>query len=401
MILPLNSRGNFWYIDGMRLLYVADGRSPIALNWIRFFVERGDDVYVASTFACVPDLQLKGLEITPVAFSGGGRSSVGSPAQTARGLGIRLRMSIRHLLGPMTIARAAKPLGAFIERVKPELVHAMRIPFEGMLAADAYASVPLLVSVWGNDFTLHAPTTPLMRHYTSWTMHVANALHTDCQRDLRLSREWGFDVAKPALVSPGNGGVRMDIFHPPDEPVRKPIVLNPRGARAYVRNDVFFQAIPLILAQMPEATFLCASLQGDPEAQDWVKRLRIGNAVQLLPPVSHAEMAGLFRRAQVMVSPGIHDGTPNSLLEAMACGCFPVAGDLDSIREWIKDGQNGLLADPNDPQSLARAILEALGNENLRHQAAGSNRQLIKERAEYALCMAQAADFYQRVIQRG
>src|SRR6478609_7744686 len=33
----------------MKILYIADGRSPIAQNWIRHFVERGDEVYLAST----------------------------------------------------------------------------------------------------------------------------------------------------------------------------------------------------------------------------------------------------------------------------------------------------------------------------------------------------------------
>ncbi len=287
-----------------------------------------------------------------------------------------------------------------IQRIQPDLVHAMRIPFEGMLAADAYTGAPLLVSVWGNDFTLHAPSAPLMRHYTSWTMQVASGLHADCQRDIRLSRQWGYAPNKPSLVSPGNGGVRIDRFHPPARPVDEPIVLNPRGARAYVRNDIFFQAIPLILAKRPDARFVCAALQADPQALAWIRRLGIAHAVELLAPVPHEDMGDVFRRAQVMVSPSVHDGTPNSLLEAMACGCFPVAGDLDSIREWITSGRNGLLADPNDSQSLAQAVLEALRNENLRHQAAGLNRQLISDRAEYARCMAEAGGFYRRLIAR-
>jgi len=53
----------------MRILFIADGRSPIAQNWIRYFAERGDDIYLASTFACFVDFPLRGLEITPVAFS--------------------------------------------------------------------------------------------------------------------------------------------------------------------------------------------------------------------------------------------------------------------------------------------------------------------------------------------
>ncbi len=398
MILPDIRTGNFWYIDLMRLLFVADGRSPIARNWISYFVERGDEVYLASTFPCPPDPALKGFVVTPVAFSGGSATASRPARRSLLSPGSRLRMRIRHVLGPLTIGRASRSLRLFIQRTQPDLVHAMRIPFEGMLAADAYGSAPLLVSVWGNDFTLHAPSTPLMRHYTSWTMQVASAIHADCRRDLRLSKQWGFDPSKPSLVAPGNGGVRLDVFYPSALPVGEPTVLNPRGPRAYVRNDVFFQAIPLVLSKVPRARFLCASMDGDRQARDWVRRLNIAGSVELLPSVPQADMADLYRRAQVMVSPAVHDGTPNSLLEAMASGCFPVVGDLESIREWIKDDQNGLLVDPGDPQALAHAILAALDNEDLRRRAAGLNHELIASRADYTRCMAEASGFYHRLI---
>jgi hypothetical protein len=115
----------------------------------------------------------------------------------------------------------------------------MRIPFEGMLAADAYGVAPLVVSAWGNDFTLHAPSTALMRHYTAWTMRVADALHADCRRDVRLGREWGFPTNRPTLVTPGAGGIRTEVFYPPATSAGNAVVINARGARTYVRNDVF------------------------------------------------------------------------------------------------------------------------------------------------------------------
>ena len=395
IILRLTPPGNFWYIDHMRLLFVADGRSPIAQNWMRYFVERGDEVYLASTFACSLDLPLKGLEITPVAFSGTKKSS--STPRSAPSRVLNLLTAIRHFLGPLTIPRASKRLRGFIQRVKPDLVHAMRIPYEGMLAADAYNGAPLLISVWGNDFTLHAPSTSLMRHYTEWTMGVADALHADCQRDLRLAKQWGFDPARPTLVTPGNGGVRTDIFYPLAKPVEEPLIINPRGFRNYVRNEVFFQAIPQVLAKRPDAKFICAAMKGESQALKWIEEFNLGQVVELLPPLPHAQMADAFRRAPVVVSPSVHDGTPNSLLEGMACGCFPVAGDLESIREWITDDKNGLLVDATDPQSLANGMLEALGKKNLREKAAGLNQKIIAERAEYTRCMAQAEKFYQRV----
>ena len=396
MILRLTSTDNFWYSDLMRLLFVADGRSPIAQNWIRYFAEGRAEVYLASTFACKPDLPLQGLEFVPVAFSGASKPGQSGARSSARTIG--LRAAIRHWLGPLTIPRASRRLQRLIRDVQPDLVHAMRIPYEAMLAADAYAGVPLAVSVWGNDFTLHAGSNGLMEHYTSWAMQVADGLHTDCQRDVRLAKEWGFDSARPTLVAPGNGGIQQDAFHAPKTPVEQPVVLNPRGFRNYVRTDAFFRAIPLVLAERPDAQFLCMAMEGEPLAVQWVRQLGVERNVELLPPVPHAQMGDFFRRAQLMVSPSVHDGTPNTLLEAMACGCLPVAGDLESIREWIKPGRNGLLADAGDPESLARAILEGLNNKNLRREAAGINEKLISERADYARCMVAAEHFYQRVV---
>ena len=384
----------------MRLLFVADGRSPIALNWMQYFVERGDEVFLASTFACQPALKLSGLDIVPVAFSGFKSAPTVSSRPRSGFWGastLQLRTVLRQWFGPLTISRAAQRLRGVIERVRPDLVHAMRIPYEGMLAADTAGLAPLLVSVWGNDFTLHAPSTPLMRHYTEWTLKVADGLHADCQRDIRLGKQWGFAVNKPTLLAPGSGGIRTDVFYPPSTPVEAPLVVNPRGFRAYVRNDVFFQAIPLVLKQRPDARFACTGMAGERQVLAWIEKLGIGHAVELLAPRPHAEMADLFRSAQVVVSPTVHDGTPNTLLEALACGCFPVAGDLESIREWITPGENGLLVDAGDASALAGAILRGLNESALRRQAAEQNAVIIAERAEYARNMARVAEFYEKI----
>jgi glycosyltransferase involved in cell wall biosynthesis len=310
---------------------------------------------------------------------------------------VGLRTAIRQWFGPLTIRRASLRLRDYIGRVKPDIVHAMRVPYEGMMAADAYTGVPLIVSIWGNDFTFHGISTKLMEHYTQWTMQVADGLHADCYRDVRLAREWGFGVGRASLVAPGNGGIRSAIFYPPETPVQEPVVINPRGFRPYVRNDVFFRAIPHVLAKHPKAKFVFALMAGEPQVQEWISELKIGHAVELMSPLPNHQMAEAFRRAQIVASPSIHDGTPNSLLEGIACGCFPVAGDLESIREWIMPGKNGLLFDSNDEYSIADAICSALANKDLREQAAGPNREMISHRAEYTSSMKRAEGFYEKV----
>jgi len=385
------------YNHEMRLLFVTDARSPISRNWIRYFIDRGDEVFIASTFEWeVEGLPTQRTAFTPVAFSAAKKRT--SAPSTASSRTLSLRTKIRQWLGPVTIPAAAFKLRAFIRDVQPDIVHAMRIPYEGMLTAEALQGLktrPLfLVSIWGNDFTLHAPSTPLMKYYTRKVMRLVDGLHADVNRDVLLAREWGLSEDKPTLVVPGNGGIRGDVFYSPKELVKNPIVINPRGVRPYVRNDSFFKAIPLVLAKYPEAKFLCTGMQNDPQAMSWVQEYGIQNSVELLPAFPHEKMGELFRSAQIVVSPSIHDGTPNTLIEAMSCGCFPVAGDLESIREWITHGQNGLLFDANVPQSIADAILLGLEREDLRTDAAGLNRKIISTRAEYGANMKRVEDFY-------
>ncbi|HRQ31687.1 MAG TPA: glycosyltransferase family 4 protein [Anaerolineales bacterium] len=382
----------------MKILFVVDARSPIARNWMRHFAERGDEVYIASTFSTTLDFPVKRMELIPVAFSGLKKATQRPGGASARTLG--LRTLIRRWLGPLTIRRATKRLRAFIDEIQPDLVHAMRIPYEGMIAANACDDIPLALSTWGNDFTLHAPSTPLMRRYTRQALQAADAVHSDCRRDIRLAAEWRFDSSKLTLVAPGNGGIRSDIFYPPRQPVEEPIILNPRGFRAYVRNDMFFKSIPLVLSKNPKARFICIGMAGEEAALWKIKEYRIERSVELLGTLSQEQIAELYRRTQIMISPSIHDGTPNTLLESMACGCFPVAGDLESIREWITPNKNGLLFDSNDPQSIASAIIYALENKTLREESAELNREIISARAEYKNTMRRAEEFYERLLKQ-
>jgi len=389
------------YNQLMRLLFVTDARSPISQNWMRFFANRGHEVFIAATFQSAEmDFPVQRMEFTPVAFSSAKKQSSRPGSASSRTLG--LRTLVRQWFGPLTIPRSAKKLRTLIREVQPDIVHAMRVPYEGMLTAWALRDIArpprFIVSIWGNDFTLHAPSAPLMGWFTRLTMSKADALHADVERDVRLAREWGLSEDKATLVAPGNGGIRGDVFYRPRELVKNPVIINPRGIRPYVRNDVFFKSIPLVLAKRSDARFLCTGMQGEAQVMEWIRELEIGHAVELLPLIPHAEMGEVFRGAQIVVSPAVHDGTPNSLIEGMACGCFPVAGDLESIREWITNGQNGLLVNPNDPQSIADAILLGLEREDLRRDAAGLNTNMISARAEYGANMQRVSELYEGLM---
>ncbi len=425
----------------MHILLVADGRSPIARRWVQGALALQHRITLVSTYPCADFRGVEQMLVLPVAFGNFAGSQVSTPKPAANGnaaqrpaepvtspaalsnpastagepsgrrkLQRRFRslfVSARYFAGPLTLLYYGPRFRRLVRQVQPDLVHALRIPFEGILAAYTPPTIPFVVSIWGNDLTLHARRSESMARLTRRALRRADGLMADAQRDIRLGREWGFALNRPALVVPGNGGLDLSELRRKgaDErnllagiPEDAPLVINPRGFRpGSVRTEVFFQSIPYVLQHRPDVHFLCPGMAGQSEATQWLEKLRLESQVHLLPYLSQRELWDLFLRAAVTVSVSAHDGTPNSLLEAMGCGCFPVTGDIESLREWLTPGVNGLLVDPEQPQALAEAVLAALNRPELRASAAETNMRLVAERAEAGMVRAQIEVFYQRL----
>jgi len=384
----------------MRILFLADGRSPIARSWIYGRIEDGHEVHLVSSRAqSEPPVErlasFHSLPLIPQPRHARGQAAATAVTQRSA-FSLAGSAIMLHWVAPWGIGRQARRFESLVGEIRPDLVHALRLPVEGMVALAARGSraapVPIAVSIWGNDFTLHAPASPMMAAWTRRALRGVDALHADCERDLRLAARWGFRPTRPTLVAPGNGGIRANVFHPapppPDWPLRwglpaeATVFVNPRGLRGYSRSDTVFKSIPRILREIPQAYFLCVGMAGSTLASNWLRRLGIEEHVRLLPALTPGEMAELFQGAQASLSVTSHDGTPNTLLEAMACGCFPIAGDLDSLREWIRDGENGLLVPAGDDEALAKAVVKASRSSALRAHAAQVNARLVAERGD-------------------
>lgn len=414
----------------MHIMLIADGRSPITRRWTRSLQALGCEITLVSSFPCSPIDGVERFFVLPVAFSrlagsqvSGARTNEDTDTSSSETVTANLFRQVirrfrsilqrgRAFLGPLTLPLYSKAISELVKSHQPDVVHALRIPYEGMLASYVPLEVPMVVSIWGNDLTLHAPSSPLMRHFTRRTLARAEGLVTDVYRDLRVSKRWGFRDHCPALVALTSGGIdlgEMERVKAQSEkmiasllPDNIPLVVNPRGLRpGYVRNDIFFRSIPLLLERWTNVCFVCPSMLGQYEAEKWIKQLQIKDHVRLLPYLSQEQLWSIFRRSQISVSLTTHDGTPNTLLEAMALGCFPVVGDIESLREWIVPGVNGLLIESDSPQALADAMLLSLQRDEMRESAAQINRRLVEERAEVGMLRSQLELFYRSAISGG
>jgi len=82
----------------------------------------------------------------------------------------------------------------------------------------------------------------------------------------------------------------------------------------------------------------------------------------------------------------------------MACGSYPVCGDVESLREWIDDGRNGSLVSAGDPKMVAGTVIRVASDAKLRAQAAERNKAIIKERAEWNSVMGRVEEFYRAML---
>jgi glycosyltransferase involved in cell wall biosynthesis len=146
--------------------------------------------------------------------------------------------------------------------------------------------------------------------------------------------EWFHDADRPLLVAAGRLAPWKGFAD-----LIEAMALGPadRGARL------------LILGDGPLRTELAAQ----------VERLGLRQSVRLMGYVDNP--LKYFARAQVFVLSSLVEGMPNVLVEAMMCGCTPVATDCPTgPRELLDGGRIGQLVAPRNPPALARGILAAL-----------------------------------------
>jgi len=92
------------------------------------------------------------------------------------------------------------------------------------------------------------------------------------------------------------------------------------------------------------------------------------------------DVSTLLSTLDIFVLPSLTEGMPNVILEAMACSVPIIATHVGGIPEVVKDGWNGLLIPPEDPENLALSILRLFKDRTLRIQMGRNGRKHVQEK---------------------
>ncbi|HTW63075.1 MAG TPA: glycosyltransferase [Bryobacteraceae bacterium] len=98
-----------------------------------------------------------------------------------------------------------------------------------------------------------------------------------------------------------------------------------------------------------------------------------------------ADAAEYLHKIDVFVLPSMAEAFSNSLLEAMACGCCPVASRVGGNPELVHHGENGMLFEAGDVGQLSRVLEELLDHTGLRRRLAARARSTAER---FSICAA-------------
>ncbi|GAW65839.1 glycosyl transferase [Geoanaerobacter pelophilus] len=291
------------------------------------------------------------------------------------GLGVRYHdlFLARTGLNPLADLKTYRSLKAIIRQTNPEVFFAYTIKpvIYGAFAARAARVPGIYPMITGLGYTFSGLTlkAKLVGSVTSilyrLALSFANQVFFQNPDDMSLFIKRGLISSRAQAVIVNGSGVDLEKFAPANLPQDLSFLLVARllkdkGVLEYVA------AAREIKGRYPQVRFKMAGwIDDNPMAvstQELVGWQQEGT-IEYLGRLEDVRPA--FAECSVYVLPSYREGTPRTVLEAMAMGRAIVTTDAPGCRETVVDGENGFLVTVKDSETLAKAMEKFIVDQGL------------------------------------
>lgn len=198
-------------------------------------------------------------------------------------------------------------------------------------------------------------------------------------------------------------GISLDQFHESADPLPefmdgRPNILfvgrfnEPRKGFRYL-----IRAMPMIRSQFPNVRLIVVGQGVSDRYERFLEHNGI-NDVVFAGFVSAQDLPRYYASADVFVAPSTgRESFGLILLEGLASGTPVVASSIAGYSGVIRQGIDGVLVEPKDPQALALAIVRVLADASLRERLVASGREHVRQ-FSWAVVAERLLDVYQRAI---
>jgi glycosyltransferase involved in cell wall biosynthesis len=257
-----------------------------------------------------------------------------------------------------------------------------------------------LVSGMMNDYYfVEASKNPLYyrKYYTDWLKrwlfyNVSRLLEQQAIRSLPLVLTNTDYVTRSLIANYGTAAHRTHtVYYGLDAP---PATSAPPAERLTGTPSVLFagsnfqrkglpvliKAMAIVVASHAQALLHVVGKDAKQAAMETlVAQYALGNNVRFYGGMENSQLQLLYPRADLFAMPSLVEGFGLVFLEAMAAGTPVIGGLCGGTPELIKDGENGFVVPPANPELLARRIIALTTDANLRRKFADAGRQTCSD----------------------
>jgi glycosyltransferase involved in cell wall biosynthesis len=272
------------------------------------------------------------------------------------------------------LAKDALILRKAVRTFRPQVIFLQTLLYPCYLAFLMPKSIPIIITFWNGDVLFWSTRTGTERvfkkRFVLHGMKRAKALTVNSRAAMNACLAYGVPESRIHLIR--YPGVDREKFRPAEKPVaretlriaERKVILCPRGLGGYLNSDVIVESAAGVVKRFPDALFLFVSGAGSGEFlnqhREKIRQLGLEQHFRWEGQVPWDLMPVYYNASDLMVSISSNDSLPNCMMEALACELPVIMGDIPQIREWISDGNNGLLVPPRDPDKLSKKIVEVL-----------------------------------------
>ena len=166
--------------------------------------------------------------------------------------------------------------------------------------------------------------------------------------------------------------------------------------------EYLFQAFARVRQAVPDARLVVAGAYRKEDKEPFVREARRAGirGIRFVGYVDEEQKPHYFRSCDLFCAPSIgFESFGMVLLEAMAAGRPVVASDIPGYRSVLKDGCEGLLVEPGDPDALAAALIRLLRDPDLRARMGERGAETARAFA-WEKVATRVLDLYNELLQR-
>ena len=187
----------------------------------------------------------------------------------------------------------------------------------------------------------------------------------------RLLAEQGIAPAKVGLLPNTFDAGRFRIGPKPAHLLRRygltaeqPIILTVArlvASEQYKGYASILKAMPEITRHIPNAHYIIVGKGNDrPHIEQLIGDLDLAGRVTLTGYIPDEELCDHYNLCDVFAMPSKREGFGIVYLEALACGKPTLAGNKDGAADALRNGEMGILVDPDDVGAIASVLVDVL-----------------------------------------